>query len=109
MDFITYGSSTFATTLKKQTNKQTPCRVMIREITVENFANSRETEISSKGICTAIDFLYFECRAHYWPCCRTLFYGDVRVLRDIKSGILFLSLLSSVCMVPHKQHNPCET
>lgn len=67
----------------------------------KKFANSRETKIISKGRCTPIDFLYFECRAHYWPCCRTVFCGDMRVLWDIKSGILFLSLVSNVCMVPH--------
>lgn len=75
----------------------------------KKFANSRETKIISKGRRTPIDFLHFECRAHYQPCCRTLFYSDVRVLWDIKSGILFLSLASRVCTVPHKQHNPCET
>lgn len=82
---------------------------MIREVTMEKFANSKETKIISKERCTPIDFLYFERRAHYWPCCTTLFYGDLRVLWDIKSGILFLSLACTACMVPHKQHNPSET
>lgn len=101
--FYSYGSSIFEIGSKKTLEQ------WLEKLLWKRIANSREIKIISKERCTPSDLLYFECRAHYWPCCTTLFHSDLSILWDRKSGMVFLSLALTVCMVLYKQHNLFET